>query len=299
MKITKRQLRRIIKETLLREGAKEDVMAYYGEIADMHSDSDAMGDLLDNLTDADLVAAGWEGGKDEAENYEDDFSAIVNALTPETLNRLVKSMDPEDLARARGDDGEDGPKAGKPPTFLQLVKIFEKNPAEAFRLADAGGIRNDVRWTSDHYSNRFPHIQAETNVDLMNVLSGYVTDMINMAQDVLDDKYTKEQLADPERSGTPPQIYGGVADEFDQIKKEYQQVIDILDNEAAEFRYRLAEGNKLSGAVGWLSKSLDGVIWIKMFDENVPDWHRERYPLAPAVAELEKAMDYAREMIGE
>jgi hypothetical protein len=106
MKITRRQLRRIIKEALLREGAKEDVMAYYGEIADMHSDSDAMGDLLDDLTDADLVAAGWEGGKDEAENYEDDFAAVVDALTPETLNRLVKSMDPEDLARAQGAQGE-------------------------------------------------------------------------------------------------------------------------------------------------------------------------------------------------
>ena len=112
MKITKRQLRRIIKETLLREGAKEDVMAYYGEIADMHSDSDAMGDLLDDLTDADLVAAGWEGGKDEAENYEDDFAAVVNALTPETLNRLVKSMDPEDLARAQDAQGEGEASAG-------------------------------------------------------------------------------------------------------------------------------------------------------------------------------------------
>ena len=65
MKITKRQLRRIIKETLLREGAKEDVVAWYSEIADMHSDSDAMDDLLGDLTDADLVAAGWEGGKKE------------------------------------------------------------------------------------------------------------------------------------------------------------------------------------------------------------------------------------------
>ena len=106
MRITKRQLRRIIKETLLREGAKEDVMAYYGEIADMHSDSDAMGDLLDDLTDADLVAAGWKGGKDEAENYEDDPMTVIDTLTPETLNRLVKSMDPEDLARAQGTQGE-------------------------------------------------------------------------------------------------------------------------------------------------------------------------------------------------
>ena len=106
MKITKRQLRRIIKETLLREGAKEDVMAYYGEIADMHSDSDAMDDLLNDLTDAEVIAAGWEGGKDEVENYEDDFSAVINALTPETLDRLVTTMDPEDLARAHGGEGE-------------------------------------------------------------------------------------------------------------------------------------------------------------------------------------------------
>ena len=113
MRITKRQLRRIIKETLLREGAKEDVMAYYGEIADMHSDSDAMGDLLDNLTDADLVAAGWEGGKEEAENYEDDFSAVVNALTPETLDRLVKSMDPEDLASAKKSKKKGTPAVGE------------------------------------------------------------------------------------------------------------------------------------------------------------------------------------------
>ena len=106
MKITKRQLRRIIKETLLREGAKEDVIAYYGEIADMHSDSDAMDDLLGDLTDADLVAAGWEGGKDEVENYEDDPMTVIDSLTPETLDRLVKSIDPDDLARAQGDQGE-------------------------------------------------------------------------------------------------------------------------------------------------------------------------------------------------
>ena len=108
MKITKRQLRRIIRETLLREGAKEDVMAYYGEIADMHSNSGAMDDLLGDLTDADLVAAGWEGGKDEVENYEDDPMTVIDSLTPEILDRLVKTMGPEDL----GDDyneGEDPP----------------------------------------------------------------------------------------------------------------------------------------------------------------------------------------------
>jgi hypothetical protein len=113
MRITKRQLRRIIREAVLREGAKEDVMAYYGEIADMHSDSDAMGDLLDDLTDADLVAAGWEGGKDEAENYEDDFAAVVNALTPETLNRLVTTMDPEDLASAKKSKKKGPPAVGE------------------------------------------------------------------------------------------------------------------------------------------------------------------------------------------
>jgi len=108
MKITKRQLRRIIKETLLREGAKEDVVAWYSEIADTHSDSDAMDDLLGDLTDAEVIAAGWEGGKNEVENYEDDPMTVIDSLTPETLDRLVKSMDPEDLARAQGAQGDQG-----------------------------------------------------------------------------------------------------------------------------------------------------------------------------------------------
>ena len=143
MRTTRRQLKRIIKEALLCEGVKEDVMAYYGEIADMHSDSDAMGDLLDDLTDADLVAAGWEGGKDEAENYEDDFGIIVDALTPETLNRLVQTMDPDDLARAHGGEGEGEvpsgrtdayggvwktPQEGEPEQIFDGVPLFDEIP---------------------------------------------------------------------------------------------------------------------------------------------------------------------------
>ena len=122
MRVTRRQLRRIIKEALLREGAKEDVMAWYGEIADMHSYSDAMGDLLGDLTDADLVAAGWEGGKNEVENYEDNFAVVVNTLTPETLDRLVKSMDPEDL----GDDYNED--EGPPYDLYAGVPVWSKVP---------------------------------------------------------------------------------------------------------------------------------------------------------------------------
>ena len=125
MKITKRQLRKIIRETLLREGVKEDALAYYGEIADIHSDSDAMDDLLGDLTDADLVAAGWEGGKDEVENYEDDPMMVIDSLTPETLDRLVKTMKtmgPQDL----GDDYNED--EGPPYDLYADVPVWSKVP---------------------------------------------------------------------------------------------------------------------------------------------------------------------------
>ena len=265
-------------------------MAYYGEIADMHSDSDAMGDLLDDLTDADLVAAGWEGGKDEAENYEDDFAAVVNALTPETLNRLVTTMDPEDLARARGGDGEEPvpePKAGKPPTILQLVKTLKKNPAEAFRLLDAGGIRDQ--------KIRDGVIPIDTIADLMNGMRGAYKKMIDLAIDVIDGKYTKEQIAD--REGGANYMYGGMADEGLQARRDFFKFLNDLDGET-EYRFKLeATQSPIRGTIWVLADALNRVIYTIFYDEHHPIHGAMK--LAPDVAELEKAIDEARAVIGE
>ena len=86
--------------------------------------------------------------------------------------------------------------------------------------------------------------------------------MINLAQDVIDGKYTKEQIADPERSGSPPQIYGGVADEFGlQARRDFiNRSLTILDNEAGEFRYRLAERRRVQSRGDGLGGSL--TLWM-------------------------------------
>ena len=276
MKITKRQLRRIIKETLLREGAKEDVVAWYGEIADMHSDSDAMDDLLGDLTDADLVAAGWEGGKKEVENYERDPMTVIDSLTPDVLARLAKN------AAGQGgteDEPVPEPKAGMPPTILQLVKTLKKNPAEAFRLLDAGGIRDQ--------KIRDGVIPIDTIADLMNGMRGTYKKMIDLAIDVIDGKYTKEQIAD--REGGANRMYGGMADEGQQLRRDFFKFLNDLDGET-EYRFKLeATQNPIRWTISALDKALNRVMYAIFYDEKV----------APYVAELEKAIDEAHAVIGE
>jgi hypothetical protein len=171
------------------------------------------------------------------------------------------------------------PKAGKPPTILQLVKTLKKNPAEAFRLLDAGGIRDQ--------KIRDGVIPIDTIADLMNGMRGTYKKMIDLAIDVIDGKYTKEQIAD--REGGANRMYGGMADERQQLRLDFFKLLNALDKET-EYRFKLeAKQNPIRWTLVALDKALDRVMYAIFYDEKV----------APYVAELEKVIDEAREVIGE
>ena len=91
MKTTKRQLRRIIKETLLREGANEHVVAYYKQ-AEHYEGEDALYDLLDRLVPADAAAMDLES-LDDIEHYEMELWDVIDMLTPEIVARIAPDLE--------------------------------------------------------------------------------------------------------------------------------------------------------------------------------------------------------------
>ena len=100
------------------------------------------------------------------------------------------------------------------------------------------------------------------------------------ASGMLDGKYTKEQLADRD---------GGMADERQQLRRDFFKFLNDLDGET-EYRFKLeAKQNPIRWTLVALDKALDRVMYAIFYDEKV----------APYVAELEKAIDEAREVIGE
>jgi hypothetical protein len=138
MRITKRQLRRIIKETLLREGAKEDVVAYY-EQAEQYEGGDAVYDLLDRLVPADAVAMGLES-LDDIEQYDMDVMEVVDMLTPEIMARIAPDLEmvtDEDMGSSSGGTtatdstwliSKDKDRQGKEDRIFDGVPVWDEIP---------------------------------------------------------------------------------------------------------------------------------------------------------------------------
>jgi len=95
MKIIKRQLRRIIRETLLREGAYEHVVEYYKQ-AEHYEGEDALYDLLDRLGPADAAAMDLES-LDDIEHYEMELWDVIDMLTPEIVARIAPDLEIVDM----------------------------------------------------------------------------------------------------------------------------------------------------------------------------------------------------------
>ena len=141
MRITKRQLRRIIKETLLREGAKEDVVAYY-EQAEQYEGGDAVYDLLDRLVPADAVAMGLES-LDDIEQYDMDVMEVVDMLTPEIMARIAPDLEmvtDEDMGSSSGGTtatdstwliSKDKDRQGKEDRIFDGVPVWDEIPDNA------------------------------------------------------------------------------------------------------------------------------------------------------------------------
>ena len=105
MRVTRRQLRRIIRESLLIEGETPPatgleasnpslhsaLFAELDEISTMGRESDALWALIENMTAADAEALGLSS-IDEWDIYGYDWRDAVNDLTPDIAKNIAKKL---------------------------------------------------------------------------------------------------------------------------------------------------------------------------------------------------------------